>query len=90
MDEPLVGDEIEFAVMDEVHLGRTGFLDGILDGKYIYRYKERILQCASPMPSFNLIAIPGKPHIQPSSFSTFSSSHTRNVLEDFKEEEAAR
>ena len=40
MDEPLVGDEIEFAVMDEVHLGRTGFLDGILDGKYIYRYKK--------------------------------------------------
>ncbi|KAF3508624.1 hypothetical protein F2Q69_00008821 [Brassica cretica] len=33
MNIPLVGDEIEFAVMDEVHLDRTGFLDGILDGK---------------------------------------------------------
>ncbi|KAL0669071.1 hypothetical protein Bca4012_031775 [Brassica carinata] len=41
MNIPLVGDEIEFAVMDEVHLDRTGFLDGILDGKYIYRYKKR-------------------------------------------------
>ena len=40
MNIPLVGDGIEFAVMDEVHLYRTGFLDGILDGKYIYRYKK--------------------------------------------------
>ncbi|KAF2574877.1 hypothetical protein F2Q70_00002384 [Brassica cretica] len=40
MNIPLVGDEIEFAVMDEVHLDQTGFLDGILDGKYIYRYKK--------------------------------------------------
>ncbi|KAF3509045.1 hypothetical protein F2Q69_00005339 [Brassica cretica] len=40
MNIPLVGEKIEFAVMDEVHLDRTGFLDGILDGKYIYRYKK--------------------------------------------------
>ncbi|KAF3541401.1 hypothetical protein F2Q69_00019732 [Brassica cretica] len=40
MNIPLVGDEIEFTVMDEVHLDRNGFLYGILDGKYIYRYKK--------------------------------------------------
>ncbi|KAF3569537.1 hypothetical protein DY000_02013821 [Brassica cretica] len=54
MNIPLVGDEIEFAVMDEVHLDRTGFLDGILDGKYIYRYKKALSHPATQEMSLKI------------------------------------